>query len=329
MRASYSTLVLLVALLASAMAGIPELASVTANRQRHGAHPDVMVFGPQLGGSMQLCRRLLSCSATRGPEHPTCSGLTQREPSQNDRRRPLDSEPDGDAARLSRDPAVSTDACSSTKSSHRLFLLSNATREEPSDGHPAGPSKFIYVAPDPAELLWASFNCHVRALDSLVDDPEAEGTPRRLLPYRSPELFHQLLWSQGKLAGGWNLTTEYFMRLYEVEELEQFLSDAGSSNFVLLDSQALSDHALPATLRELSHFVGLRSDSLLNDSGSRGLQPRGQCSTVPSTRGGGRYAASNFRPMRRASRAFVYRRARPMCLRLMALGLRLEACLKG
>ena len=200
-------------------------------------------------------------------------------------------------------------ACIDTEKSYRFYM--HAKQRSPGIS-----PKFIYMIRDPAELLWASYNFWSMPGDT-KEDTLFRWT-RREHSYRSPQHFHELLLSEGRILGGMNLTQEFFRQRYSLPYLDALISEAGRDNVMIVEASRLEAAEVDNLLKDLAKFtrlslVGFNKKSARSTTnsgfklGSRGVW------AVTNERKAGVYEISGYKPMLEASRELILGKAYPFC----------------
>lgn len=208
-------------------------------------------------------------------------------------------------------------------------------------------TKYIFLVRDVADMLWAAYNywCIVG-----IDKQCVPGGRTTKESVRSPEHFHQLVLTNQSMGGG---TPLLLSGLCYKPDLAQAVAAFGRSNVEVLRSEDLQTHQATArrndSFASLLSFLQLQdnfiptvpttsnnnsnsttsdvlnaiswTDSVLNGvhvvNSGHSLSSRGEF--VESSKeqlqvGGGRYEASGFKPMLRATRVLLHSRWREECL---------------
>lgn len=169
--------------------------------------------------------------------------------------------------------------------------------------------KYIISLRPPDEWQWARYNFWTNDLDARRDTP---GRWTDSDSYRSPEMFHELV-----LAGNKTTLSSYAsMDLVQrwIDLIEQSRRTVGSSNLLLLLSSKLG---LPETRASIAKFLGIAEDFglpldvLVNSGGN--LATRGANKVTKAQAGSNVYQASEFRPMKNATRLLIRQRNRGAC----------------
>jgi hypothetical protein len=168
-------------------------------------------------------------------------------------------------------------------------------------------ARVMYLQRDPADLFWSTYNLW-------------RGDARtQHYSQKSPEHFHRIVLSRGRLSGGVSDWREH-MGLHEMERLRDAF---GEENVRFFRSEDLRS---PRQLELLFKFVGLDIDFVPPEIRNGVTKSQGFLSPFPGARG--TYEISNYRPMFCATRELIYSDARRACSELQAtFGLRYPACL--
>jgi len=195
--------------------------------------------------------------------------------------------------------------------------------------------KFIFLARDPADRLWASYNYWVNEELDTSPLPPTHHISQDF--YRSREMFHELVVSEGKIRGGYNLTDAWMRDYYQLLPLRRLIGEVGAENILFIDSDSMdpADPEAPTVLvHKLHALTGLRPDGfnkeILGSRANVGIDPRYH-SSQKSSHGPlakGQYKISGLEPLLPQTRAYIYSRFYPICDELFQLtGIRLERCL--
>jgi hypothetical protein len=133
-------------------------------------------------------------------------------------------------------------------------------------------AKFIFMFRDPADWLWASWNFWIdKAMDLPRPLPQQHDWASPGVHYRSPELFHELILSQGKLKSAGNRFQT--MREMTVLDPRRIMYLVGKQNVLFLKNEDLQPHRIQKEveggsggfLHKLAEFTGLE-ESQFNDT---------------------------------------------------------------
>ena len=170
-------------------------------------------------------------------------------------------------------------------------------------------SKFMLLFRDPADWLWASWNFWI---DKNMDQPKPldHDWASPGVHYRSPELFHELILSQGALkSAGKRFRT---MREQTVHVPRRLLYLVGRNRVLFIKSEDMkasnNNHNMDTFLGRLSNFTGLSQDKFdqnvahgqTNCNAHKGFQ--NLCHSSSSSA----YEITHYRPMLQATRQFIY-----------------------
>mmetsp|Transcript_24495 Transcript_24495/g.68750 ORF Transcript_24495/g.68750 Transcript_24495/m.68750 type:complete len:300 (+) Transcript_24495:1-900(+) len=168
-------------------------------------------------------------------------------------------------------------------------------------------SKFFLIFRDPADWLWASWNFWMDKnmdLAKPVDHDWANGD----VHYRSPELFHELILSQGKLrSAGLRFAT---MREQTITTGRRLIHVVGKRSILFLRNEDLRPQTIVSsgTLRSIAEFSGLEESlfdqstlsSRTNCNSNKGFEQ--SCNTTVSAA----YSITEGREMLHATRELIY-----------------------
>ena len=169
--------------------------------------------------------------------------------------------------------------------------------------------KYIITLRPPDEWQWARYNFWTNNLDARSNTP---GHWTDSDSYRSPEMFHELVLAGNKTT----LSTYASMNLVQewIDLIEWSRRTVGSSNLLLLLSSKLG---LPETRASIAKFLGiavdfrLPMDVLVNSGGN--LATRGADKVTKVQAASNVYQASEFRPMKNATRLLIRQKNRGAC----------------
>lgn len=197
-------------------------------------------------------------------------------------------------------------------------------------------AKYIVLLRDPADLFWSAFNFwHDNNLDR-TQLPPGSWTDRTS-DYRSPELFHELLLSEGKLLGSDIHANTDIYRYIELAT-KGVVEIVGRSNVLFVRSEDMkpSKYRKTQVLEKIANFTGLNlkhfaahMDERTNCGNSifnRG--PANTCNDKDDVHREGIYEVSGNRPMLVKSRILVYQKMKEVCEQWRAeYGVEYERCL--
>lgn len=204
---------------------------------------------------------------------------------------------------------------------------------------PAADTKFFYLLRDPADWAWAAYNffCSENFEDFAPDDNWVNAT----LHYRSPEAFHELILSGGKLK----YDRLYDLRMNSVRTLRRLRALVGEDNLIVLKNEDLQPHRIQdrpqdgagmSTLEYLAHRTGLSHkgfDQTVLGSRSNCNANKGYGETcredADRSKGVG-YPVTSDRPMLESTRKFIYLQWHETCkIWAQEFGVTYDGCLEA
>ena len=180
---------------------------------------------------------------------------------------------------------------------------------------PAANTKFFFLVRDPADWAWAAYNffCDHSSEEFEPDDNWVDST----IHYRSPEAFHELVLSGGKLKGSDLLTR---LRKDSVWNLRRLRALVGEDNLIVLKNEDMQPHRIHqsrkdgkgSTLDYLARRAGLSKEgfdesileSRSNCNANKGYSER--CQEEGDRSKGVGYPVTQGRPMLESTRKFIY-----------------------
>lgn len=191
-------------------------------------------------------------------------------------------------------------------------------------------SKFILTTREPGDYAWAAWNFWTNELDT---DRHAPGYWTQPNNYRSPQLFDELLRSQGAIHDEFLPRATPSTFCSTLDSMQELRSLAGKNNTLFLQSDNLSN---PATYFQIANFSGL---SLGYFKLSAPWKKRVNAGYSFAQRGGGKtdnsketgvYEVSGYRPMLPSSRELIYNSTGAYCCVMQRdFGIAFERCLKS
>ena len=180
---------------------------------------------------------------------------------------------------------------------------------------PATNTKFFFLLRDPADWAWAAYNFFCDESSELFEPDE--NWVNETLHYRSPEAFHELVLSGGKLKGS-ELLTE--LRDDSVRNLRRLRALVGDDNLIVLKNEDMQPHRIHqdngdgrgSTLGYLASRAGLSVEgfnktvleSRSNCNANKGYDAK--CQEDGDRSKGVGYPVTKGRPMLESTRKFLY-----------------------
>jgi len=174
--------------------------------------------------------------------------------------------------------------------------------------------KFIVLYRDPADWLWAAWNFWV---DPLVDNATSTfDWANAQHNYRSPELFHEIVASNGKLR----IFNNLFSRLQTATwDGMRTIELVGRSNVLFVRNEDIEPSTIESsgTLERLSTFLSIK----ISEFGSQTLSERTNCNNVKGEKAicnnnskSGLYDVSGKQPMLDKTRRLIYAFCQSACI---------------
>jgi len=172
--------------------------------------------------------------------------------------------------------------------------------------------KFIVMYRDPADWLWAAWNFWY---DRSMDNPEkSDAITTAEKNFRSPELFHEIIASKGKLILFYNIFVHLQRATWDGTRMIELV---GRNNVLFLRNEDIEPSTIKSsgTLERLSKFLSISS----SEFGSEILE-RTNCNDVkgeneicPKIFTPGLYKTAGYRPMLNKTRVLIYAFSQSAC----------------
>jgi hypothetical protein len=171
-------------------------------------------------------------------------------------------------------------------------------------------AKFFVLLRDPAEWAWAAYNFWCDEAWEEYDEKKDGNWVKESVHYRSPEVFHEVVLSGGKLRA-FELLAD--LRADSVRSIRRLLALVGKDNLIILKNEDLTPDQIQlpgGALDRLSEATKLAKDGfdetiLHSRSNCNAHKGFGATCTEESHKSGG-YPVTHNRPMLEATRRFIY-----------------------
>ena len=172
--------------------------------------------------------------------------------------------------------------------------------------------KFIVMYRDPADWLWAAWNFWY---DGSMDNPDKFGALTTAEKnFRSPELFHEIIASKGKLM----LFNNIFVRLQKATwDGMRMIELVGRNNVLFLRNEDITPSTIKSSgaLERLSNFLSISSSEFGSEILERANcnDAKGENKICPKIFTPGLYKTADYRPMLEKTRVLIYAFSQSAC----------------